>query len=130
MRGLIAAVSISLTAAAASAADMPVKARPQGVAIPEFSWTGCYLGGHVGAGFGSKDWSNPTGFLLSDSSPLFAGTTLSLHQHVGGLVGGGQAGCRTQLAPSWVAGIESNFSTAHVVATTDMPLFNTAVGGG
>ena len=122
MRGLVAAVFASLGATSSYAADMPVKAPPPAAPVAVFTWTGCYLGGHVGGGFGSKDWANPSGFQLSDSEPLFSGTTLSLHQHVAGLVGGGQTGCRVQLAPNWVAGIESDFSTTHVVATTDMIL--------
>src|SRR5260370_3150603 len=50
-------------AAAASAADlrMPVKAAPIAAPAPYFSWTGCYIGAHVGWGWGSKDFHNVPG---------------------------------------------------------------------
>src|SRR5438067_1685657 len=43
----------------ALAADLPVKAPPIMVA-PAFSWTGCYIGGHVGGARGQKEWSGFT----------------------------------------------------------------------
>src|SRR5262249_28215090 len=63
----------------ALAADLPVKAPPPMVA-PAFTWTGWYLGGHVGGAAGQKEWDNFTGKL----GDLFGGTTVSLTslQHV------------------------------------------------
>jgi outer membrane immunogenic protein len=46
----------------ALAADLPVKAPPV-VAPAVFSWTGCYIGGHVGGARGQKEWSDFTGDL-------------------------------------------------------------------
>ncbi len=57
----------------ALAADLPVKAPPPMVA-PAFTWTGCYLGGHVGGAAGQKEWDNFTGKL----GDLFGGTSVSL----------------------------------------------------
>src|SRR5260370_40567861 len=57
----VAAVAL-LAAAPAIAADlgprMPVKAPPVAAPVPYFSWTGCYLGAHLGWGWGKKDTAN------------------------------------------------------------------------
>jgi hypothetical protein len=45
---------------AAKAADIPVTA-PIAKAMPVWSWTGFYVGGHMGAGVGSTTVSNPYG---------------------------------------------------------------------
>ena len=51
MKRLLASVSIlALSSVAVSAADLPMKAPPYAAPIPVFSWTGCYVGGHAGAG--------------------------------------------------------------------------------
>jgi outer membrane immunogenic protein len=44
------AVSAMLGVGAASAADLPLKAMPYAAPAPVFSWTGCYVGVHAGAG--------------------------------------------------------------------------------
>ncbi len=89
----IASVMIipALTAAfPAFAADLSVKA-PRAAPV-QFSWTGCYVGGHIG-GVVSED--KTTGVL--GNSVGFSST---------GFVGGGQVGCDYQFAPGWVAGVE------------------------
>ena len=58
MKKILAGLALSaLLAAPALAADlparMPVKAAPAPI-ITVFSWTGCYIGGHVGYAWGSK----------------------------------------------------------------------------
>lgn len=51
MKKLLTSASILvLGSVAASAADLPMKAAPMVAPIPVFSWTGCYIGGHVGGG--------------------------------------------------------------------------------
>jgi outer membrane immunogenic protein len=42
-----------IVAGPAIAADLPLKADTPFAA--RFSWTGCYLGGHLGGGFARKD---------------------------------------------------------------------------
>src|SRR5436309_1778811 len=59
----------------ALAADLPVKAPPIMVA-PAFSWTGCYIGGHVGGARGQKEWSGFT----NEFGNLFGGGLVSLFQ--------------------------------------------------
>lgn len=82
----------------AGAAETPVKAPPQlRRAVP--SWTGVYLGGNIGAGWGRKvfvdDFSSP-------ASPSDATGNLS------GIVGGLQIGYNFQV-DSHLIGIEGNF---------------------
>jgi opacity protein-like surface antigen len=131
---LLAGVALILIGGPASAADvplrMPAKAPPEIATPTKFTWTGCYIGGHVGGGWGRKDLSNPTGFALSDGSPLFTGTSLSLDQPISGLLGGGQAGCKYQVAPRWVVGIDGDFSAAHLVGTNELTLNPFAVAPG
>jgi outer membrane immunogenic protein len=88
------------------AADMriPVKAP---MPPPIFSWTGCYLGGHVGGGRGSKNVTDPVELVQDQLNPglgTVGVTTVSVHPT--GVVVGGQFGCDYQLAPSWVVGFE------------------------
>jgi len=92
-----------LAVSSANAADLsrrpPVyKAPPPVVApIPVFTWTGCYIGGNVGGGWGRKTATDPT---------LAPG--ISVSGDTSGFLGGGQVGCNYQLAPNWVIGIEGD----------------------
>ena len=83
--------------AAAQAADMPVKA-PVAVA-PVYNWTGCYLGGNAGYGWGRDHYT----FV-----PVLDEGSHSLR----GFVGGGQIGCDYQFASNWVIGIQGMFDGA------------------
>jgi outer membrane immunogenic protein len=65
-----------------------------------FSWTGCYIGGHLGGGFGNKRWSDP----------LLGGFEFASHD-VSGWLGGGQVGCNWQYG-AWVFGAEADASWA------------------
>jgi outer membrane immunogenic protein len=62
---------------------------------PLFSWTGFYLGGHVGGAFSSNEALN--GLVTGNNSN-------------GRLLGGVQGGFDYQFAPNWVAGIEGQYS--------------------
>jgi outer membrane immunogenic protein len=95
----------------ASAADLPVRAPMVAAPVP-FSWTGFYVGGHLGGGWGTKEWSNevdPAG-----SSPGFLGGAT-----VNGALGGLQAGYNYQINSVVVLGIEGDFSWADVHNTFD-----------
>ncbi len=65
-------------------------------------WSGVYIGGHVGGGFGDIDWTN-----VSDGSgavmDLDPGETIS--QEPDGILGGGQIGYNFQMT-NWLFGIE------------------------
>lgn len=106
----IALVSLAAASAwaPANAADMDWRAAsPPVVApvLPLVSWTGCYIGGHVGGGSASKDWQNPSGF---PDEPGDHGQA-----DFGGFVGGGQLGCDLHFAPTWlVVGLQATFDAA------------------
>ncbi len=98
----VAAVA-SLTANAATAADVPVfvKAQPVAVVAP---WTGFYAGAHVGYGWGNKrfidNFPTPDGELDADAS-------------VKGVLGGFQGGYNHQF--NWlVVGVEGDFTWSGV----------------
>jgi len=110
-RLLLASVSVCALIAATHgraadlAATMPVKA-PRIAAVPPFSWTGCYVGGNVGYGWGRKDFSDVP------SPGVFTGEGLPVD--TSGFLGGGQLGCNYQFAPSWVVGIEGDISAGDI----------------
>lgn len=118
------AAALAMTVAGpALAADMPLKAETPFAA--RFSWTGCYLGGHVGGGFGKKDITDPV--QLVQDSFLGAGSTVGIttvNPSPTGVVIGGQIGCDYQFAPSWVIGIEgaASGSTMRGTKTVGLPL--------
>jgi outer membrane immunogenic protein len=90
-RILSGAAIVALTAAApAFAADLQVKAPAMSSA--QFSWTGCYIGGHIGGAFSRDTTTSAFGVSASHNSSSFAG--------------GGQIGCDYQFAPGWVLGLE------------------------
>jgi len=104
-------------AAPAHAADlrMPVKASPIAAPVPYFSWTGCYIGAHVGWGWGNKDFNNPRNGNGS-AEPSLAGTV-----DQSGAIFGGQLGCNYQFANAFVLGIEGSVAGADINGTGGSP---------
>jgi outer membrane immunogenic protein len=112
---------IALTAGLpAIAADLPVKAPAyKAAAAPAaYNWGGCYLGAHVGYGWGNIDSIDSDADTLKPS----------------GVFGGGQIGCNWQALPNWVLGLEADFSAAHLhdrvfgYKDTDLSYFGTVRG--
>jgi len=107
MKKLLSGVALVICLAAPSmAADMrlPVKAAPAPV-VTVFSWTGCYVGGHVGYAWGKKR-VDPVGFAL------FPG--VDFDHDVDGFIAGGQIGCNLWQRDRWVFGIEGQASWADI----------------
>ncbi len=102
MKKLLASASfVVLGAASAMAADLPMKAAPRYMApVPVFSWTGCYIGVHAGAGVMRDTGTNPSNFEGSSRN----GGNSNGETGTGG-VAGGQLGCNYQDG-NWVIGIE------------------------
>jgi outer membrane immunogenic protein len=83
----------ALAAAPAMAADMPVKYVPP-PPPPVFSWSGCYVGLHVGAGWQVSSFVEPERRRIS-----------TIAESGVGWLGGGQAGCNLQWR-AFVIGLE------------------------
>jgi len=103
---LASAGAIALAAGSANAADLgvrPAYKAPPPVAAPlPWSWTGFYIGAHVGGGWGTKEAFDP-----------FSGKTDGTGT-VNGCLGGLQAGYNYQI--SWVlVGIDGDFSFSDVL---------------
>lgn len=90
---VLAAGLALLLPATAEAADIarPIAPPPQVVPAPVFSWTGFYIGGHAGYGWGSGS----DGIAAADPS---------------GALGGGQVGYNYQFSNNIVAGLEADLS--------------------
>jgi outer membrane immunogenic protein len=100
---LLSSAALLVTAAAASAADLP--ARPvykAPIAAPAFSWTGIYIGGNVGYG-----WGRTRGTAATSLGGLPGQFDLD------GIVGGGQIGANYQIA-NWVLGVEVDYQGSSV----------------
>jgi opacity protein-like surface antigen len=105
----VAALAGTLTGPAL-AADLPMKSEVPYVE-PRFSWTGCYVGGHVGGGTGSKAMTDPV--QLVQDSLIAPGTTTgvtSVTTSPTGAVIGGEIGCDYQFSSNVVVGIEGTAS--------------------
>ena len=119
-----AAAALAMTIAApARAADLPLKTETPFAA--RFTWTGCYLGGHLGGGFSRKDITDPVQ-LVQDSfaaAPVTTGITTVSPSPTGAVIGG-QIGCDYEFASSWVIGIEGSASgsTMKDSRTVGLPL--------
>jgi outer membrane immunogenic protein len=95
-------------AADLSPARMPLKAPP--VIARPFSWTGCYVGGHLGGAWGHANFTDPNN-VRGTGDGYFAPTGGSVDFDQGaGVLGGGQIGCDYQFATNWVVGLAGDFS--------------------
>jgi outer membrane immunogenic protein len=115
---IAAAAALLATTTLASAADMAVKARPAPIPVEIWSWTGFYIGAHVGAGWGETE-STLTG--ISTVPPIGGGLgafTLPFSQtSYSGFLGGVQAGANWQAG--WaVIGVQGDFAGADIKGTS------------
>jgi outer membrane immunogenic protein len=116
-RLLLASTALALGGPALAAdlpARMPLKAPI--AAVSRYSWTGCYVGGHIGAGWGRAHLAEPNGFIAP------AGTVLDVVEDAG-FLGGGQVGCDYEFANNWVIGAAGDFSWANIQGQSIDPFF-------
>jgi outer membrane immunogenic protein len=102
----------------AIAADLePYYRAPPPVLVPLFTWTGFYVGGNVGGAATSINelWSPLPSSATFGAFPITGST--------GGasFAGGFQAGYNWQFAPTWVAGIEGDWSWANATGNINQP---------
>ena len=109
----LAASVIAFSAANASAADMAVKARPMVAPMPVYSWSGCYVGGNVGGGWGERAGNRET--INSGNGTLNAGTGVPVGPDTrsSGVIGGAQVGCNYQ-ASLLVVGVEADIQGSDI----------------
>jgi outer membrane immunogenic protein len=89
---------------------------------PFFTWTGCYLGAHVGGGLARKTFADTaSGHLVADAAGARVPVITLTNKNAAttsfdpsGFIGGGQFGCNYQFAQEWVAGIEADIEGADV----------------
>jgi outer membrane immunogenic protein len=112
--GTATALAVILSGSTAYAADMGVPARlPAPPPPPQFSWSGCYVGGNAGLGAGETQWQDPAPDGNIDA--LADGRTA--HTNMSGAVVGGQVGCDVQFYNNWVAGIAGSFDSSNIAGT-------------
>jgi outer membrane immunogenic protein len=109
---LAVALSIGF-AQAASAADMPTKA-PAYAPIP-FSWTGFYVGGHLGGGWFDNQVTN--GPNAADGTVNFPPGFVHDTAKGSGWLGGGYAGFNYQVN-QFVVGIDGDYSWASLTGSS------------
>jgi len=105
-RALLVGLSlVAFSAVQASAADLPVKARPMAPVVTAFNWTGCYIGGNVGG-----KWVRTSGSTDVAAAGIgAAGSIVWADADNSTLIAGGQVGCNYQAPGSnWVFGIEGD----------------------
>src|SRR5215217_5740709 len=104
----LALLSTTLLGGMAAAADLGVRGPAYKAApppAPYFSWTGCYIGGHVGGLWATKDWTA----TVNDPIAGFRGRAFGSHDADSGL-GGVQAGCDYQFAGGFVVGVQGDYA--------------------
>ncbi len=95
------------------AADMPLKAPPPPVAVN--TWTGYYVGADVGGINGASEgqsFSQGTGFGAGGGT-VYDPIALGNANHWGG-IGGVYAGYNWAVTPSWVIGVEGDWSKTNL----------------
>jgi outer membrane immunogenic protein len=113
----------------AIAADLPVRAAvsaPVVAPAPVYNWTGCYIGGHVGGGWGQTNWVDRSPGLPDYPDFFFVGggpSPQSLGEDESGWLAGGHIGCDYQIN-SWVFGIEGSVSATGITGNETNPFFS------
>src|SRR5882757_1083539 len=113
---LAAAVVLIAATTAGSAADLAVKA-PYMAPGPVWSWTGFYIGGHVGAGWGTTE-ATITSLAVTGAGGGVVPANFPIAQNSrSGFLGGGQIGYNYQAG--WtVFGVQADIAGMDVKGTT------------
>ena len=128
MKKLLLATSVLVIAGSAQAADLAARPYTKAPIAPvPFTWTGCYIGGHVGAGWSRTDFTDPAISTIAPGIPitttgLVAGDRIRVDGNAG-VVGGAQAGCDYQVASNWVFGIAGDITATDLRGLANDPFF-------
>ena len=129
-------IALNVGASAADLAVQPVLKAPPRPA-PVFSWTGFYIGGHLGGGWGTSE-GTLTNVTIDRQCPVVAtGTIVALdircipgsrtisglgiplwQTQTNGFLGGGQAGYNLQLSNWAVIGVEGDIAWTDIKGTS------------
>jgi outer membrane immunogenic protein len=106
-RILLAAAAVAFSSSFTLAADMaaPVYKAPPAVVAAVFNWTGLYVGGDIGYGWGRSDG------VLNDG--VFNGAPVPYSADPRGMIGGGFAGYNYQIG-QFVVGVEADWQAANL----------------
>jgi outer membrane immunogenic protein len=111
MRGVSCPLTLALvtvSVATANAGDWPIKTP----ADAPYNWTGLYAGGHAGYAWGTAGTTlgfiDPTGDVAAAVAAGVIPVNFSSREN--GPLGGIQIGYNYQLCPTWVVGLETDFS--------------------
>jgi outer membrane immunogenic protein len=115
MRKTIAAIAtaMSLASVPALAADLPMKAAP--LPAPVWSWTGFYIGGHVGFGWGQDETNIDSITATPPGVTVPVNATFNQNSR-SGILGGAQAGYNFQ-AGAFVFGVQADIAGLDVKGT-------------
>jgi outer membrane immunogenic protein len=112
---LLGTVTFGVLTLPAMAADLPPAPAPYyaaPIAIPIFTWTGCYVGGTVGGVWGNTNdtWGpNPGGFAAVPGAVNALAVSSSFN--TSGVTGGVEGGCNYQVTPWFVFGVEGDWES-------------------
>jgi outer membrane immunogenic protein len=116
-----AAIAALIAAGPALAADLPLKAPPPVVAA--WNWSGFYIGGHGGYGWGHDSFTNLNDPFFGGKFPSFVSTGFDPKGYLGGL----HAGANWQTG-AIVAGLEADVSVTNIKGSSSST--QTLVGPG
>ena len=117
MKKIAATISALLVSTAmASAADMAAapayKAAPMAAPVAFYNWSGFYIGGHVGGGWGTEGSTE-----LAPGTVAFPTGTVFTSHDTSGFLGGVQGGFNWQGQSPLVIGVEGEYSWADLSGT-------------
>jgi outer membrane immunogenic protein len=121
-------VAAVMIAGVAHAADMRAPAYKVPPPVAVWSWTGFYVGAHVGAGWGNKWWDSTgqTPFIAVPPAPQDIGHNFGTTS-VDGFLGGFQVGFNYQTGPL-VWGVEADWSWTNMKGQFNCPAVGAAAG--
>jgi outer membrane immunogenic protein len=120
---VVAAIALGLLAARSMAADLPMGAptyKAPVVAPAPFTWTGFYVGGNVGYGWGQV---KPGTINFYQPANTFVGSISGINYDISGVIGGLQTGYNWQYN-NMVFGLEADFSGTGIDGNVTDPVNN------